>query len=108
MRKRRCGERIASGRITDQIFQRQSGPVGNNTVAYRVGKSLAGRDLRNRRGCCCLYGGVSADRTFRDDAIADKERAVVSENLPDVLPGFIERGKCLIVVDRILSGIIGR
>jgi hypothetical protein len=106
LQRLRYGERIASGHIIGRIFQRLSGRVGNNTVASRTGKSLVGRNLKNLVGCSCLYRGVSVERTFRDDAIADKERPVVSEHFPDVLPGFIERGKGLIAVDRILSGII--
>ena len=41
-------------------------------------------------------------------AVTDEERAIVMEHLPDVLSGFIERGKRLIMLDRILSGIVGR
>ena len=48
-----------------------------------------------------------ADRVFHDGAVADQEYAVVSENLSDILPRLIERGECLITVDRILSGVIG-
>ena len=107
-RKQRCGGKIVSGPIIGQIFQRPSGPGGNNTVAYQAGRPLAGRQFRNPGGYCCLRGGVSADRAFHDNAVADKECAVVLENLPDVLPGLIEWGECLIAVDCILSGIIGR
>ena len=42
------------------------------------GKWLAGRQLRNRRGCCCLRGAVSADWSLHDDAIAHQECAVIS------------------------------
>ena len=107
MRKRHCGGKIVSEPIIGLIFQRLSGLGGNNTAAYRAGKLLAGRQFRNRVVYSCLSGDELADRVFHDRAVADQEYAVVSENLSDILPRLIERGECLITVDRILSGVIG-
>ena len=73
------------------------------------GRRISGKTLQKIAGVAVVSAGrVSADRAFGDDAVAHEEGAVVSENLADVLSGFIERGKCLIAIDACLSRIIGR